>query len=201
MFSVLNKYLKLLLVTVLWAVCCIPILTFGASTAALNFMADKIVKESDEKLVQGFFLAFRNNLKKGVALTAVYIVLFLVLYVDFVVCFRLPKAVAPSILAFVVVIGMMFGVMCNTTFALLARFENKIFEYMKNAFFISLVKFGYVLVCFCMTIAPVVALVFFTKFFIANLPAWLLVVMPVTLWINTMLFNKAFSTFRFNRVS
>lgn len=200
-FSVLNKYLKLLLITALWAVCCIPIVTLGASTAALNYVADKIVKECDEKLIQGFFVAFRSNLKKGIALTAVYIVLFTFLCVDFVICFRLPKTVAPSLLAFVVVLGMMFGMMCNTTFALLARYENKTFEYLKNSFFISFLKFGYILVCFCLTITPVVTLVFFTKYFIANLPTWVLVVMPVTLWVNTTLFNKAFSTLQFNQLS
>lgn len=197
-FGLLTKYLQLVLVTILWAICSIPILTFGASTSALYYMSNRIIKENDGRLVLGFFEAFQNNFKKGTALTAIYLVLFAVLYIDFAVCFQLPGGIAPTLLAFAAVVGMMSGMMANAAFALLSMYENKVLEYLKNAFFFTFAKFGYVFLGFALNMVPVLVFVFFTSCFIANLPAWLLVAMPISLWINTLLFNKAASSFRVN---
>lgn len=52
--------------TVLWAVCSLPIITIGASTSALYYVTLKMVKNREEYLLQSFWKAFKNNFAQSV---------------------------------------------------------------------------------------------------------------------------------------
>lgn len=52
--------------TVLWAVCSLPVITIGASTSALYYVTLKMVKNREEYLLQSFWKAFKNNFAQSV---------------------------------------------------------------------------------------------------------------------------------------
>lgn len=68
---VINKIVDMVLLSVLWAVCSIPIITIGASSAALYHAITKAVREDKGYARQAFFQSFRENWKQCLKLGTV----------------------------------------------------------------------------------------------------------------------------------
>jgi len=67
----LTKLFDLFLLNVLWTLCCIPVITIGASTTALYDMTMKMVTDEEPPVLKGFFKSFRSNFKSSVPLTLI----------------------------------------------------------------------------------------------------------------------------------
>lgn len=71
----------LILLNILWILCCIPIVTIGPSTAALYYSVLKMHKGNDSSAAKDFFHSFRQNFRQaaisGVFLTIIGILLYL----------------------------------------------------------------------------------------------------------------------------
>ena len=63
-----NKLVMMLYAGILWFLCSIPIITMGASSAALYEVLLKAVKNQEGYITGSFFRAFRGNLKQGLQL-------------------------------------------------------------------------------------------------------------------------------------
>ena len=61
----LGKMADLLWLNVLTLICCIPIVTIGASFTAMNYMALKMARNEECYITRGFFKSFRENLKQA----------------------------------------------------------------------------------------------------------------------------------------
>ena len=61
----INKITYSVYLNILWFICCIPIVTAGASTTALFYVTLKIVKNEEGNITKAFFRSFRANLKQG----------------------------------------------------------------------------------------------------------------------------------------
>ena len=74
--SLLGRWLAFLLdaflISVAWFVCSVPIVTLGASTAALNRVAQNWMRERSGCTLKDFFAAFKENFKGG---TLVWLIL------------------------------------------------------------------------------------------------------------------------------
>lgn len=64
---ILNKVADLVIVSVLWCLCSLPVITIGASTSALYYAVVKSVKEDKSYVVSSFWAALKMNLKQGTA--------------------------------------------------------------------------------------------------------------------------------------
>lgn len=59
---------NLMVLDVLWIICCIPIVTLGASTAALNYTCIKLQRDEGESVIRMFFRSFVSNVRQGLIL-------------------------------------------------------------------------------------------------------------------------------------
>jgi uncharacterized membrane protein YesL len=64
----LGRMMDLILLNVIWLLCCIPIVTIGTATAALYDVLFKIDLNEEVRIFSDFFRAFRKNVKKGTIL-------------------------------------------------------------------------------------------------------------------------------------
>ena len=62
---VLTRIFDFILLNILWVVCSIPIVTMGASTAALYSVMLKITKNQDGYIIKDYFKAFCENFRQG----------------------------------------------------------------------------------------------------------------------------------------
>ena len=60
-----NKITDLVTLNILWLLCCIPIITIGASTSALYQVTLQIAENRDSYITKEFFKAFRENFRQA----------------------------------------------------------------------------------------------------------------------------------------
>lgn len=69
--GMIGKIFDLLLLGILWILCCLPVFTIGASTTALYYSVVKAVKKGKGYAFQEFFHAFRVNFVPATGIWAV----------------------------------------------------------------------------------------------------------------------------------
>lgn len=81
-FQFMNKVGNMIIVTLLWIVGCIPVVTIGTSTAAMYYATVKVTRKETGYITKEFFRAYKMNLKNGVILTLGLLVIAGILTLD-----------------------------------------------------------------------------------------------------------------------
>lgn len=64
-YSLLNAVGQLILASILFVACCLPVVTIGPASAALYYAVVKTVRRDRTTIVKSFFHAFRVNFRQG----------------------------------------------------------------------------------------------------------------------------------------
>ena len=83
LLSGLNKMADLIYLNLLTFVCCIPIITIGASMTALNYVVLKMVRNEDSHLTRQFFKSFKQNFKQATIIWLIILLAIIVLALRF----------------------------------------------------------------------------------------------------------------------
>ena len=78
-FSALTKFFNIMLLSILWVVGCIPVVTIGTSTAALYYTTVKVIRKDNGYLCREFWRSYKENLKPGIPVTIIVLVLTLLM--------------------------------------------------------------------------------------------------------------------------
>ena len=66
--QIMTKIFNIFWLSILWLLCCIPVITIGASTIALYYVMLKLVKDEETTVTREFFHSFKQNfLQSGCA--------------------------------------------------------------------------------------------------------------------------------------
>ena len=76
LFSLLNQLGQLILLSILWTICSLPVITIGASTAALYYTVVKVLRRHQDSLFAAFFREFRNNFLQSLNINMVFLCYF-----------------------------------------------------------------------------------------------------------------------------
>ncbi len=156
----------LVLLNLLFVFCSIPVVTIGASAAALYTSAFRIVRREDGKPAKTFFSAFANNFRQSLVLTIVFLALFAGLYANVRVTQANPDAFPFLLRAFANIFAVVVLFTASYAFALQAKFVNTLWGTLKNAFVLSMAHpFTSIAVC-ALTFFPLGLLLFATYYFL-----------------------------------
>lgn len=72
-FSFLNLLGQLILLSILWTICCLPIITIGASTTALYYTVVKVLRRNRDSLFAAFFREFRGSFLQSLNINMVFL--------------------------------------------------------------------------------------------------------------------------------
>ena len=61
----LSRVADLVILNILYVVCCLPIFTIGAATSALYYQVMKMSKNEESYAFRGNFKAFKDNFRKA----------------------------------------------------------------------------------------------------------------------------------------
>lgn len=133
----LNHLTDVVILNVVCLICCIPIVTIGASLTALHYVTLKMVREEEGYVVRDFFKSFRQNFIQSTVIWLLFLVISFLFYLDINIfqseAARFPKALELMIyvLYFFVCLTVMYA------FPVLSRFSNTVKNTLKNAFLMS----------------------------------------------------------------
>ncbi len=74
LFSFGEQLFDIMAVSILWAICCVPVVTIGPATCALYYVAVKQVRKRNGSLIKNFFGSFRESLGPGIRLTCIVLI-------------------------------------------------------------------------------------------------------------------------------
>ena len=108
----------------LWVVCCIPVFTIGASSAAAYYTAAKVIRGREGKAVNEFFHAFRMNFRQSAVFSVGYAAVAAVLLLE---CWYLYHDSTVSLPVLYLFYGMVLVLVANAQylFACMSRFNHK----------------------------------------------------------------------------
>lgn len=140
LFRLINKLLNLLWLSILWAVCCIPIITIGASTTALYSVTLKYTKNEEGYITSSFFTAFRQNFKQASIIWWLLLLAGLALSMDVIIYSRSNTVGLMSILLMTFFFSLLlaFVLMHLYIYPLLAKFNNTIRRTLINSLVMAL---------------------------------------------------------------
>ena len=184
-FSYESKFSQLVLklcyacfLNLLWFLCSIPIVTIGASTAALYYTSFKIIREEDNHAGAMFFRAFRDNFKQATVLWLIMLAFGIFLSGDIYILYHLrrttegPMAVIWTLmLAFVIVAAVFYIIILEYVFPLVASVKNTSIAMLKNSFLIGT---HYLFAMFFVIVAWFTPLIVLGEGLCAMISAWLL---------------------------
>lgn len=153
-----NKVADLMILNLLTLVCCIPIITAGASITAMHRVLLAIYRDEEGYIMKTFFKSFKENFKQSTILWLIYLLLFGVLFADFMLITKGGVVVHKFVkyaLMFVAVIAL---ISYTWVFILQSRYENTIKNTIKNSFIIAIGQIFYSIMMILMTILPILLL-------------------------------------------
>lgn len=138
--QLINKIVYSVYLNILWFICCIPIVTVGASTTALFYVTLKIAKNEEGSLTKAFFHSFKENLKQGTIIWLILLGLGIILGLDGYVLYhmRFENVFWTLCTAFFIIAAIAYAVVLMYIFPLLARFDNTTGAMFKNALFMGI---------------------------------------------------------------
>lgn len=141
-FCLINKILDLMVLSLVWAVCCIPVVTAGAASTALYYAVVKSVRRQRSYPVREFWKSFRANLKKGILIQAVWMMLAAMMLISDVPLFAAllsGKGIQDKVLLALLAVKAVFlaGMPC-WLYPLLSRFEQPLLKLAEAALYMLL---------------------------------------------------------------
>lgn len=194
-FGFFNKTADLVLLNLLWLLCSLPIVTVGASTTALYYVAMKIARNEESYIVRSFFESFRENCRQATAIWGMEVLLGVVLYFDFYFSSHVPAQWGRFMFVPFAVIGFIFSVTGCYVFPVLSFFKNSVKNTVKNAFLMAAGNLQYTLLVLLGTAGPLLMLLLFRNQPV--LGSFLLLTASVSFfaWINCHIFFKMFQRY------
>lgn len=126
--------------SLLWLLCCFPVITAGASSAALYDSVYRAFRQGERNSWGRFFKVFKNNFKASLLPTVLFIVLALLLVKGLVSVWNAAvlSGLSWALFAAAALLGILaLGTLC-LLFPVLSRFENSFPALVKNTVFLAM---------------------------------------------------------------
>ena len=128
-----------MLLNLLFIVCCIPVVTIGASITALHYVIFKEVFDQEEPgIFKTFFKAFGQNFKQATAIWLGVLAVAAIIALDVKILTADGAHLTGWFLALIIVVAIAVFVIAMYSLALTARFENTMRQTIKNAMLMSI---------------------------------------------------------------
>lgn len=154
----LSKLADLAVLNIVALICCIPVVTIGASLTAMHYVLLKMARDEEGKILQSYFKSWKENFRQATILWLILLVLILILAGD-VMILRYTQLDFPAVLKVLMIAAAIFVYMVSCyIFPVLARYENTIRNTVKNAFLMSVLSLPKTILMMVLYAVPVIIL-------------------------------------------
>ena len=184
--QIMTKIFNIFWLSILWLLCCIPVITIGASTIALYYVMLKLVKDEETTVTREFFHSFKQNFLQSLPVTVIVLVVVVVLVADFHILGAAGRAQGASFMyGFCIVLGIICAAVFSYVFPLLAKFENMVKKTFENGARLAASHIG-------QTLFPVLWFLISSQTFSAIFWIWVFVGGGVQAFVNSLFLVKIF---------
>ena len=184
----------LIIVNVLFLVCCLPVVTVGASLAAMQKVTQAMALDEDNGIVKTFFRGFRENFKQATLLWLMMLVFGVSMLCNYLLITGFIAGTLAMVLKCVLVVfSVLVLVMAVYMFPLMARYQNSLREHAANALILAVVKLPRTVALLVLCALPVVIAVISIQTFLQTLIFWLAVGFGFVSYMSSILLKPVFA--------
>lgn len=133
LMKALTKMWDLMILNLLTILCCLPVVTAGASLTAMHHVLLLMARDEEGKISTEFKDSFRENLKEGSLMGLLYLAFGVVAVLAFRILFQRKAAMTSLSVALLAMLAVFVLATSLYAFPLLGRYENTISGTLKNA--------------------------------------------------------------------
>ena len=182
----LAKACNIILLTLVWAVCCAPVVTIGAATTALYTVMWRISAGQDVRVIREYWDAMRTNWKVATASWGIMLLVGLLLAGNMVALsgVQAPPALLTLMKGAAGLVLISYLIVLHYLFAGIAKYYVTISQAFKNAWLWGMASLPRTLVLFCLSTVSVI-LVYFLE--------WLsIILLAYTIYLQAVILNHIF---------
>lgn len=146
----------MMILNVIITICCIPIITIGASVTAMHYVMLKMVRNEEGYIVKDFFKSFKMNFKQATLIWMIMLIMILVFIADYYIVYYSGVAFPQGMGTILAVVGILMFVVSTYIFPVLSRFDNTVKHTMKNGCIMSIMAAPKAVLMAVLTVLPVV---------------------------------------------
>ncbi len=136
--AVLTALIDIVWLGILWTLCSLPVITLGASSAALYYSMVKCVRHDFPEPTHAFFRAFRQNFKQGTLLWLLFLLALCVGVADICAFSQMGAARGSFLYGFSRALLLPLPVLAFWSFAYLSRFDDPLKNVLRFAVYLAL---------------------------------------------------------------
>lgn len=196
-FTFMGKVADLMVLNLLCILCCLPIVTIGPSITAIFYVTLKMVRGEETYIAKNFFHSFKDNLRQGIIIHLIMVVIGAVLAFDLYFCWQLKSSITSlKYLSYVfATLGIIYLMVFMYIYPLLAKFSNTIKNTFKNALLISIRHFPKTLLMIVITALPLAAMIFNSTVMVWGFLFFLMLGFSTIAYINSTFFVNIFDNY------
>lgn len=190
-FQFLITVADLVIVSVLWFLCCMGVVTFGASCTSAYYCVAKCIRYKTGYIHREFFKCFKENFKQSTIITVIFLAFAALMYFDFIyIWHHLNNLMVTLFMILVIVCVFVISVMIFA-FPLLSRFDNGPGRTIKNAAAINM-RYLYVGIYHVLLLAAAVAAIIAAPILLLLVPGIFIFILTYSMeWIMRKFMPKA----------
>jgi uncharacterized membrane protein YesL len=184
--QIVNKIVNIFFISVLWLIWCIPIVTFGASTTAMYYTVNKVLRHNRSYVFTEFWGSFKRNFKQATLVWLILLVFGIIMWLDAYIMKAFYEAGSELGKFFVVFyVMMLFEVVLGTyIFANIARFENTTKEILKNSALMALAHLPWSLLILVLFVLAILLDII--------MPPLILILPTIYMWMCNLILERIF---------
>lgn len=189
----LTRVGDLIIVNVLFLICCVPVVTIGASITAMHKVTQAIIFDEDNGTVKTFFRGFRENFKQATIVWVLMLIFMVSMAFNYLIIKGfLAGTAAVAMQWLLVVLAAVVVVLAVYLFPLMARYQNTLRQHAMNALILAVVKLPRTVGLVALCLLPVLIAVISFQTFLTTLIFWAAVGFGFTSYMSSSLLKPVF---------
>ncbi|WP_167955867.1 YesL family protein [Anaerosporobacter faecicola] len=137
-FGGMGKIFDVVFVSILWVLCCIPVITIGPATTALYYCVVKAIRRERGYISKEFFHSFKQNFKQGAIVGIIFTVLGVLMSINFYVVRQMKGNMAAILFGIYMAMSIVAYVTAIYAFPNLSRFTLTVKNVFKNSLIMAI---------------------------------------------------------------
>lgn len=192
----MSRVADLVILNLLCVVCCLPIITAGASITAMFYVTLKMARDEESYILRSFFKSFKENFKQATIINIIMLLAAVMLYIDLTISRNIEGTLGTVMVFVFMVILLLYLMLFTYIYPVLAKFYNTIRNTFTNAFLMSIRHLPYTFLMIVISVLPLAV------FFIPNAQIQSTIIMLLVLlgfstvaYINSRFLVKIFDNY------
>lgn len=189
----LNKVADMIILNIVFIICCIPVITIGASITALYSTTLKLISDEEDNIIKNFIKSFKVNFKISTLIELIIFFIVSLLIVDYKIAPAFSESIEKVIKLMIISMTFFLVIAIIYIFPYISRFENSLKISIKNSVLIGILNLPKTLLIFSIIIIPILmTFVLGVEFMIIF---WLLIGFSLIGYLTSMHFKKIFNIY------